>query len=259
MPVPPARLLAASALTVAALVTVSGCLGSVPDRVARHVPGSPAAEQAPQASPGAKPALTQAQARAALITEADLGVPWGPTEGIATWRDGLLKAVTNVPECQRLLDALYADELLGEPSGTSAVTSLDDGDDQAQLRYRVAAHRRADAERTLTWLRTLPGACAQFTAATTVAGLQSVQVSETQLPQVGDDRQGLRVTLTGQANEDEQPTILTMDVAVVLAGDDAIVLTDGALGELPADATRQALEVGTQRLAQIRERGRALA
>ncbi|MFE0512697.1 hypothetical protein [Streptomyces sp. NPDC058964] len=258
MSVSPARLLAASVFTVGVLVTAAGCLGAQPERAAR--PASPTAPAAGQRSPAAPVVLTAAQVRAALITEADLGVPWGPAEGIATWRDGLLKATTQAPECQRLLDALYADELLGQPAGTYAVTALDDGDDQAQLRYRVAAQRRADADRTLAWLKTLPQTCAQFTAATTRAGLQTVQVAEAELLAVGDARQGLRVTLTGQAlDEDGDASVLTLDVAVVRVGDDAIVLTDGALGTPPSDVVRQALELGTQRLTQVREQGRAQA
>ncbi|MCX4410093.1 MULTISPECIES: hypothetical protein [unclassified Streptomyces] len=38
-----------------------------------------------------------------------------------------------------------------------------------------------------------------------------------------------------------------------------IVLTAGALGTVPADATGQALDLGVRRLAQVREQGRAQA
>ena len=31
-------------------------------------------------------------AQAALVTDADLGEPWTPTQGVATWHDGVLKA-----------------------------------------------------------------------------------------------------------------------------------------------------------------------
>ncbi|MFJ3305918.1 hypothetical protein ACIPSA_22870 [Streptomyces sp. NPDC086549] len=256
MSVRPARRTAACLFTVGALVMASGCLGSSLGRRAR--PASPASA-AGQLSPSAA-ALTEAQARSALITQADMGGPWGPTAGAATWRDGWLKATTQTPECQRLLDALYADELLGQPSGTHAVTALDDGDDQAQLRYQVVGGRRADLDRTLDWLKALPQTCGQFTAATTSAGLQAVQVLGAELPPVGDARQGLRVTLTGQATtNDGQAAVLTLDVAVVRVGDDAIVLTDGALGTPPASTVRQALELGAQRLTQVHEQARAQA
>ncbi|MFF3461896.1 hypothetical protein ACWCQN_21390 [Streptomyces sp. NPDC001984] len=251
----PARLLA-SALAVTALLTVSGCLSREPDR-AGH-----AASDAPSTGPrsAAASALTAAQAQAALITDTDLGSPWTPTEGTATWRDTLLKATTDLPDCQRLLDVLYADELLGGTPAAHAVIALDDGDDQAQLRYQVASLPPADADRTLAWLRTLPQRCGQFTAATTAAGPQYVQVSEAALPPVGGARQGLRITLTGQPQSQyDDPVTLTLDVAAVRVGDDAIALTNGALGTEPSDATRQALERGVQRLTQIREQGRVQA
>ncbi|MGW7403216.1 hypothetical protein ACWGI9_05680 [Streptomyces sp. NPDC054833] len=258
MSVRPAPRLAASLFAVGVLVTASGCLAGHPEKAARRA--APAASAAGQLSPSAGPALTAAQARSALITEADLGVPWGPTQGAATWRDTLLKAATTAPQCQQLLDALYADELLGQSAGAYAVTALDDGDDQAQLRYQVAGDRRADVDRTLAWLRTLPQTCAQFSAVTTGAGPQTVQVYEAELPQVGDARQGLRVTLTGQTVDDEGEAVtLTVDVAVVRVGDDAIVLTEGSLGTPPSDAVAQALELGSRRLAQVREQGRAQA
>ncbi|MFJ3231464.1 hypothetical protein [Streptomyces sp. NPDC086787] len=275
MSVRPARLLGACVFTVGVLVAASGCQVAAHRAPSHQVspaakpaaepaataPASPPASAAAEPrSPAAGPGLSEAQARAALISETDLGVPWVPAEGIATWRDGLLKATTESPECQRLLDALYADELLGAPTGTYAVTALDDGDDQAQLRYQVAAQRGADAEPALAWLRTLPQSCAQFTATTTRSGPQTVQVTAAELPQVGNDRQGLRITLTGQnPTEDGQPSVLTLDVAVVRVGDDAIVLTSGALGTPPQDAVGQALEVGAQRLAQVREQGRLQA
>ncbi|GGJ16185.1 hypothetical protein [Streptomyces brasiliensis] len=255
MPLPPARLLAA-ALAAAALLTVSGCLSREPDRA------NGTGTDAPSTGPGsaAAPALTAAQAQSALITETDLGGPWTPTEGTATWRDGLLKATTNVPDCQRLLDVLYSDELLGDQSTTPAVVALDDGDDQAQLRYQVATRHPADVDRTLAWMRTLPQRCEQFTAATTAAGLQYVQVTNAELPVVGDARQGLRVTLTGQTtNDGYDPVTLTLDVAAVRVGDDTIALTNGALGTEPSDVTRQALEVGVQRLTQVRRQTRVQA
>ncbi|MDQ0991972.1 hypothetical protein [Streptomyces sp. V3I7] len=251
---PARRLLPVSAGALAVLLAVSGCLSREPVRAGQEgVDASAAARR----SSGA---LTDAQARDALIGQADLGAPWKPTEGTAGWRDGLLKATTQNAECQRLMDGLYADELLGEPTKTYAVTALDDADDQAQLRYQVATRRAADVDRTLAWLKKLPQTCAQFTANTVAQGTQYVQVAPIALPAYGDARQGLRITVTGtSSSEDTAPTTLTLDVAAVRAGDDAIVLTNGALGTLPADATRQALERGTRRLAEVRERGRVQA
>jgi hypothetical protein len=257
----------ASGLAMAGLLAVSACTAGRPPEasapVASPATNATAAERpapapaSPAASPGT-PALTPGQAQSALIGEADLGVPWTAGDSTATWHDGLLKAVAGQPDCQRLLDALYADELL-EPAGPHAVTVLDDGDDDAQLRYQVYASRAADVDRTLAWLRAVPGVCGQFAAQTTSAGTEAVQVADSRLPEFGEARQGLRVTLTAQPAPGDDPTTLTVDIAVVRVGDDAIVLTAGALGTLPTNTAEQTLDIGVRRLAEVREQGRAQA
>ncbi|MBY8867527.1 MULTISPECIES: hypothetical protein [Streptomyces] len=259
MPRPPAaaRVLPAAALCAAALLTASACSsGGAPD--AASATEAQASRPAAPASPTGAAMLTAAQAQAALLTETDLGAPWEPTEGAATWRDGVLKGHTDTAGCARLMDSLYADEPLGTPTGTRAVVAYDDADDQAQLRYQVLSLRAADVDRSLSWLRTLPRSCAQFTTETTAAGTQDVQVSELALPEVGDARQGLRVTFTG-ASDDGDATTLTLDVVAVRVGDDAIVLTDGALGALPPDTTTRAVKLGVQRLTEARQKARAQA
>ncbi|MEU0968096.1 hypothetical protein ABZ357_22630 [Streptomyces sp. NPDC005917] len=255
----------ASGLAVVGLLAVSACAAGRPPEasapLASPAANATAAERPAPASPAASPgipALTPEQAQSALVGEADLGVPWTASDGTATWHDGLLKAVTGHPDCQRLLDAVYADELL-EPAGPHAVVALDDGDDDAQLRYQVYASRAADVDRTLAWLRAVPGVCRQFAAQNASAGTEAVQVADSGLPEFGEARQGLRVTLTAQSSPDDDPTTLTLDIAVVRVGDDAIVLTAGALGTLPTDTTEQTLDIGVRRLAQVREQGRAQA
>ncbi len=203
------------------------------------------------------PALTEAQAQAALITEADLGEPWSATQGAATWRDGMLKASTERADCRRLLDTLYTEEFFGPDARTRAVTGLDDDWDGAQIRYQVVAHPPKEAGRTLDWLRSLPKKCGEFTAVTATGAREYAEVTETELPEkAGDARQGLRVTLTAPT-DDGDATTLTLDLAAVRVGDDAIVLTNGGLGDVPAEATWAATEIGARRLAEVRKQGRA--
>ncbi len=198
--------------------------------------------------------LSDEQAQAALITQTDLGDPWTSTRGAATWHDGLLKARTTAGECQRLLDALYSDELLGGPPRIAV--GLDDADTDAQLRYQIGARRPADVDAVLAWLRTLPAQCARFTATTELGLVEDVQVVDAPLPEVGDARQGLRVTLAGMT-PDDQEFLLTLDVAAVRVGEDAFALTNGSLGDVPNDATQAAVQIGALRLADIRKLGRA--
>jgi hypothetical protein len=227
-------------------------------------------------TPGASTTLTAAQAQAALLTEADLGAPWAPTQGAATWRDGVLKARTTAADCQRLLDALYSDQPLGAPAGTYAATGFDDGDDSAQLRYQVLSQRPTDVDRALAWLGTLPEKCSRFTATTTRSGEQDVRVTALDLPDVGDARQGLRIVFTSQPNTDdfydsewddweederntEPTTTLTLEVAAVRVGNEAIALTEGAPGALPPNVTAHAVQSGAQRLTDVRRSARAQA
>ncbi|MEU3843484.1 hypothetical protein AB0E88_26010 [Streptomyces sp. NPDC028635] len=258
MPRPPVP--AALALTLAAgtLLTATACSGRYLD-MEEAPTGTPTTSSAPRtapASPTTTPALTTAQAQAVLVTESDLGPAWTPTRGAATWRDGMLKTTGAPGDCARFLDALYADELLGSPA--RAVVGLDNTDTGAQMRYQVSAQPPADVDRTLAWLATVPQTCAHFTATTGRGVAQDVQISAASLPPVGDARQGLRVTVTAPPAEGtEDPTVLTLDVAVVRQGPDAFTLTNGGLSDVPSDATQVAVQLGALRLAEVRKQGRA--
>ncbi|MEU9474455.1 hypothetical protein [Streptomyces sp. NPDC048191] len=211
----------------------------------------------PTAKGSARPngsALTDGQAQAALLTQTDLGAPWTATNGAATWRDELLKATTTAGDCQPLLEALYTDELLGGPARVAV--DLDDPDANAQLRYQIAARRPADVDKALAWLKTMPARCARFTATTQTGITEDVQVTDAPLPDVGNARQGLRVSIAA-TNTEGQHARLTLDVAAVRVGQDAFALTNGGMFDVPNDATQAAVQIGALRLADIRKQGRA--
>ncbi|MEU6256668.1 hypothetical protein [Streptomyces sp. NPDC047043] len=247
------RVLVGALFAAGILVGAVGCT-AYETPLEAQAPASPAAKASTGAVPAPR-ALTQEQAQAALITPGDLGEPWGATQGAATWRDGVLKANTDAPDCRRLLDALYTDDVFGKEARPRAVTGLDDPLDQAQLRYQVLGLDPADVDRTLAWMKTLPKKCGTFTAVTERGAVRSGQVTEAALPAIGDARQGLRVTLAGQTAGGE-PTVLTLDVVVVRLGDDAITFTHGGLGEISADATSAVAQVGLSRLDGIEKQGR---
>ncbi|MFJ6541784.1 hypothetical protein ACIQMP_14160 [Streptomyces sp. NPDC091385] len=246
-------LLASCALTLA----LGGCatLGLEHPPTARQP--LPTIEKPPPSSKSApgtdKALLTDAQAQNALLTETDLGAPWTATHGAATWRDGMLKATTDAGQCQPLLDALYADTLLRAPARVAV--GLDDPDSGAQLRYQIAARRPSDVDAALTWLGTMPADCARFTARTQTGLVEDVRVNSAPLPEVGDKRQGLRVTVA-TTTDDDQDLLLTLDVAAVRVGQDAFALTNGGLGDVPNDATQAAVQIGALRLADVRKQGR---
>lgn len=250
------------ALPLAALLATTACSAIATDKAlpAKKAPASPtttsAAPTTAPPSPATAPALTPAQAQAALITDTDLGEPWTMTEGAATWRDGLLKATANAPDCQRLLDALYTEEFFGADAQVRARTGLDDTWNDAQLHHQVVADRPADVDRTLTWLKTLPKKCGRFTAATVTGAVQNAEVTEAPLPEIGDTRQALRLTLNGESADGEETT-LTLDLAAVRVGDDTIVLTNGGLGDVYAEITQAVAELGAKRLTDVRRQARA--
>ncbi|WP_338484764.1 hypothetical protein VM636_14755 [Streptomyces sp. SCSIO 75703] len=296
------RRLAARASTAALLLAASAC--AAPGAEAGRPPGTAPAgppSAVPSAPPAAPPVLTTAQARAALITDADLGEPWRPTRGAATWRDTLLKATADHPDCGRLLDALYTEDLFGTaPRATAALDggeeayayageddSGDAGDgagegeagerdedgsgvgdgggagdgsgagDGAQLHYRIVSAPEAGLDRTLDWLGTLPGTCGRFTARGAKDAAREVRVEPAPVPEAGDARRGLRITVSAPAADAGAPDVLVVDLVAVRVGEDAISLTHGARGVPDEEATRTAVETGAERLTEIRRQGRA--
>ncbi|MFI6034109.1 hypothetical protein ACIBBD_08065 [Streptomyces sp. NPDC051315] len=250
------RTLLACAFSVTGLLlTTSACatLGLEHPPTAR--PALPTVQKSSSGTSTASAAtvLTAEQAQAALITVTDLGAPWTPTRGAATWRDGLLKATTPTAECQKFLDRLYTDEPLGGPA--RAVVALDDPDSEAQLRYQLTDRRPDQADRALAWLGTLPQKCARFTAKAPDGTVLDVTVTDLPLPEVGDVRQGLRVTLTDW-DTDGEPFALSLDVAAVRAGQDTFALTNGSVNDVPNEATQAAVQLGVQRLTEVRKQGR---
>ncbi|MFF3485006.1 hypothetical protein ACFYXC_17330 [Streptomyces sp. NPDC002701] len=252
-------------LAAAALLATAGCSGGAGAGAADDAAASASAvaARAPSPSPSVTvaPTLTEAQAKSALVAPADLGEGWAPTAGAATWRDALLKGKADAPDCQRLLDGLYAENLLGEPAGARAVTGLDDADDGTQLRYRIGAYDRAALDDSFRWLKTVPEVCGEFTATDVRGGQFTVRTAAAPLPALGETREGLRVTVSGEGGGDgsgdedgdggDWPAVLTLDFAAVRVGDSALSLTHGGLDGIDGDDTARAAEVGTRRLQEV--------
>lgn len=205
----------------------------------------------------ATPALTRTQAETALITEAFLEDDWTQVDDADTWRDSLLVGTVDAAafvsgktdaadECQRLIDGLYKEDLLGEPSGASALTGFTEGD--SRLLYQVAAYDPDDLDKSLSWLKDLPDTCDQFTV-TGSGGDRTVQVVEASLPKEGDARQGMTVTVQGTS--DGAPVTLTLDVAAVRVGPNAIIVTNGGVDGAGHGSTEDAAQYGTQRLKDV--------
>ncbi|WP_399141870.1 hypothetical protein Q3A86_31330 [Streptomyces sp. NBUA17] len=267
----PSRLarLAASALAAGALLATAACSdGDGPGAAAEQARPAeqPEAVRAPSgsstASAGASPsALSESGARTALVTEADLEGDWNQVRDADKWRDrllvgevdvsGFLNAKADAADCQRLLDGLYRDDLLGEPSGPSALTGFEQGD--ARLLDQVAGYDRAGLDDRLKWLGSLPQECDEFTATGSGGDERTVQVTEAPVPGVGDAREGLHVTVRGRA--DDTPVTLTLDVATVRVGTSALTVTGGGLDGGQAASVERAVRQGTERLKTVLDGG----
>ncbi|MZE75159.1 hypothetical protein, partial [Streptomyces sp. SID5789] len=231
----------------------------------RARPASPAAEQSiaaqPTGSPKTAPTLTESGAKAALLTEGDLEGDWNQVQDADKWRDQMLvgevdvsdflTAKTDASDCQELLDGLYGEKLLGEPSGPSAVTGFEQGD--SRLLDQVAGYDRGGLDDRLEWMDSLPQKCDQFTATDSEGEKRTVQVTEASVPEVGDARAGLRVTVQGSTGGD--PATLSLDVAVVRVGTSALTVTGGGLDGDQADAVEQGVRQGTDRLKTVLDGG----
>ncbi|MEV2218019.1 hypothetical protein AB0H86_42460 [Streptomyces sp. NPDC050997] len=261
----PAVRFLASALAAGVLLTTSACSDDDSGGQGSDVVASPAADGSRAASPlvaksptpSAGDGLTDAGARAALITEADIEGDWTKVADAASWRDKLLVGTVDVADfltakadaadCQKLLDSLYDEDLLGKPSGASALTGFEEGD--SRLLYQVAAYDRAALDDSLDWLKSLPTKCDEFTATDSAGDKRTVQVTENPVPKEGDVRQGLLVVVQGTA--DGTPTTLTLDVAVVRVGADAITVTGGGPAGGEGDSVERAVQQGTPRLKDV--------
>ncbi|WP_179202673.1 hypothetical protein, partial [Streptomyces caniscabiei] len=140
-----------------------------------------------------------------------------------------------------------AEDVLGEPRGGTAVTGFDDYEYGAQLRYQVGAYDKADVDARLRRLGQLVGECEEFTITGVQGREYGAEVAPVELPgNLGDARQGLRLTVSGDPESDE--SALTLDLATVRVGDTAALLTHGGLYGIDDTATTEAAKAGIERL-----------
>ncbi|MEY9996139.1 hypothetical protein ABIE67_008171 [Streptomyces sp. V4I8] len=251
-----------SALAAGTLVATAACSSGGDSDGSRSsgVTASPAARKQPTLSPTTSPAstLTESGAQTALITAADIEDGWTQVKDTEAenWHDSLLIGTVDVSDfltakadaadCRRLMDSLFDDDLLGKPSGANALRGFTQGD--SRLLYQVAAYDRTDPQGALNWMAKLPDECDQFTM-TENGEQRTVQVIDTSLPDVGDAREGLRVTVKGESGGED--ATLTLDVAAVRVGNNAITVTAGGLDGDEHDSVEQAVQLGTQRLKDV--------
>ncbi|CAM5596139.1 MULTISPECIES: hypothetical protein [Streptomyces] len=254
-----------TALTAGTLLATAACAqDGGRETGASGVSASPAAArqqtESPTGSPTGSPSgtLSESGAETALITAADIEDDWTQVKDTEAenWHDSLLigkvdvsdfvSAKTQAADCQRLMDSLFGDDLLGRPSGANALRGFTQ--DDSRLLYQVAAYDRTDVQDSLDWMAGLPQECDQFTM-TENGEERTVQVTGTDVPSVGDAREAVRVSVRGPV--DGTDATLTLDVAAVRVGDNAITVTAGGLDGDEHDSVESAVKLGTQRLQDV--------
>ncbi|NBM19391.1 hypothetical protein [Streptomyces sp. GC420] len=222
-------------------------------KVAQSPTGSPTASPTSTRSPSPSPsALTEAQAETALIGASDLGAPWEQTEKEPD-HDDLLKGTAQGEDCQKFLNRLNDDNILGDKTSVEADRSFHNSDNNADLEYEVATYEdQAQVEKQMAWLKKIPQTCDQFTAKVGPDKTDAtVQVTEITLPGVDENHTGMRMTL--KTKVDGEDATLTLDAVAVLMGPNGITFTHGGLDGAVGDTTEQAAKLGTERLKQVLE------
>ncbi len=212
--------------------------------------GRPAGSAAPAGT------LTSRQARGALLTEAYLGSQWTEVTNSADRRDGLLSGTVNARDwltheedaavCQRLLDRLGDDRILGTPlPGTEAVAVFD-ADDSNRLRYAVGTYSADRLRSERRWFGTLAQTCGVFAATRPDGSTEKVQVTSLPVPEGDGSRQALSVVAKGTA--EGVPFTVSVDVALVTSGNSATTVINGGLADASHVTTGLAVRLGAPRL-----------
>ncbi|WP_274918093.1 hypothetical protein [Streptomyces sp. WZ-12] len=228
---------AATVLAAGILMTTAACSG-----------GGSSGSATKSTSPPGK--LTGSQAQAALISPSALGAQWNPASGGGTGRqDTLLQSKANKPNCQTLLDRLRSGNLMGVTPTAKAGEAFTEPSRNARMTYQVASYSRADADKGMAWLRTLPNVCDGFTAVDGSGNKVIAQVVQTSLPKAGDDRFGVRLSMVTTVQG--LKTTLALEAAAARIGPNVISVTNGGLGGAGHAATQQAIQSGGQRLQKV--------
>lgn len=229
---PPVAVLMAMTMTI----TATACSGG----------GGSSGSAAKSASPNTQ--LTDSQAKSALIGISALGAQWKAGAGSASagTQDALLRSRTDKPDCQVLLDRLNSVDLFGAGPTAKSTEAFTESSRNARLTYQVASYRPDALDKAMDWLKTLPAGCDAFTATDPSGNKVNGQVVATKMPDVGDDRIGLRTTLATTVQG--LKATLTLDTAAVRVGSSAVTVTNGGLDGAEGSATEQAVRKGVPRL-----------
>jgi hypothetical protein len=208
--------------------------------------GGSSAEVSPSGS--AVPALSQAQARTALIKASDLPAPWAPTGGAGSGNP-LFDGRTGKAECQKLLNALRDNDIVGRTAKAKADARFENTLNNSLLSYRVGSYELKAAEDGMALVRGLPQVCNGFTA-TIVGGTKAtVQVVGGSPAQAGEDTAGLTVTM--ETTVKGVSATVTTEMAAVRIGPNVISISNGGLEGIDSSATARAVEHGAQRLKDV--------
>ncbi|GAA1928425.1 lipoprotein [Streptomyces sodiiphilus] len=213
--------------------------------------GSPAEPTAAEPTGADDRAVTEAQARAALITDEDLPGQWSPADDGGTPAGRMLRGKAGAAACHDLISGLRDNDVVGPGSGATADRTFRGGD--STLSYQVAAYQEEAAVQGLERIKRLPAKCDDFTLTDAHGHRATAQVTGVSLPDTGDDSAGVRMVLDTEV--EGLAATLTLEVAAVRVGPNVLTVVNGGLDGADEEATRTAVDTGTDRLREVMDGG----
>ncbi|MFH8785198.1 hypothetical protein [Streptomyces roseoverticillatus] len=238
---------ALAALAAASLLALSACGDGDKDgkpAAGRSGSGSAAPDRGKEAA-GPAP-LTAAQAKAALLTPADLSSGWEVDKSIPAYDVGptaMQLGKADKAACQPLLDAFVGADN-GPKAQAHAMTDLKQGGEAGtMMSLGVTSYRQADAVKVMQE-KTDVGACGKFTAKAVDGSVDEAAGSELTVPALGDEARGVRVVF---AATDEGVSI-QHDIAAVRVGGTVVTVAQASFTTAGSDAFEAALRKAVEKV-----------
>ncbi|MCF3106026.1 hypothetical protein IPZ58_31300 [Streptomyces roseoverticillatus] len=240
---------ALAALAAASLLTLSACGDGDKD-------GKPSAPQSSSGTASAAPdrgkeaagpaPLTAAQAKAALLTPADLPSGWEADKSIPAYDVGptaMQFGKADNAACQPLLDAFVGADN-GPKAQAHAMTDLKQGGEAGTMMSQgVTSYRQAEAVKVMRQKMDV-GACGKFTAKAVDGSEDEAAGSELAVPALGDEARGVRVVFAATG----EGVSIQHDIAAVRVGGTVVTVAQASFTTADSAAFEAALRKAVEKV-----------
>ncbi|GGX71010.1 hypothetical protein [Streptomyces hiroshimensis] len=243
---------ALAALAAASLLTLSAC----GDGDKKGEDGKPSAAQdtagaAPAPDKGSRP-LTAEQAKAALLTPADLPSGWEVNKDIPAYdvgATGMQFGKAGKAACQPLLDVFVGADN-GPKAQAHAMTDLKQaGETGIQMTQGVTSYQEAEAVKVMQ-RKTDLAACGKFTVKGADGSTDEAAGSELTVPALGDEARGVRVVFAAT----EQGVSIQHDIAAVRVGGTVVTVSQASFTTADTAAFETSLRKAVEKVQQAQRK-----